>query len=474
MTNKIIQTTKLSILLFPFFLIIGCTVDGGHSLTRSSEIGTISSLSGLTLSSGSLTPAFDSSTLSYTVSVGFSASSITVTPTAAQSSASITVNGSAVSSGSASSAVSLTVGANTVTVLVTAQDGTQTTYSLTVTRAAASSNANLSALTISAASFAPTFLSATTSYIVMMSNLAANFTVTPTAADSGATIQTRINGGSYSAVSSGGATSAYTPTNGANTFDIQVTAEDGTLKTYSIDLTYGVCGAGRYSDAVNACAQVGLGYWSPPADNTRTACANKPANSVYTSPTASSANCPWSCDEGYLTTNGTSCDPVPNASRLACNDNEVGIGLYGRDGAIIDRLGIRCQQIENNTLIAGTKRNGPDYGGNGGGPFNSDNSGTYDCPAGYALFEVDGNLATWLGDPRTGEIRWRCVSLSDGTTLSNWYPDPNYFGNTSDRGPFNFKCGTSPNLFGQFINAIIIDDAGGAAFTGDTLGISCR
>jgi small neutral amino acid transporter SnatA (MarC family) len=47
------------------------------------------------------------------------------------------VNGTIVTSGSASGAIPLNVGPNTITVLVTAQDGTTTqSYTITVTRAA--------------------------------------------------------------------------------------------------------------------------------------------------------------------------------------------------------------------------------------------------------------------------------------------------------------------------------------------------
>jgi hypothetical protein len=47
----------------------------------------------------------------------------------------VTVNTIAVTSGSPSGAISLVVGTNTITVLVTAQDTTTKTYTVTVTRA---------------------------------------------------------------------------------------------------------------------------------------------------------------------------------------------------------------------------------------------------------------------------------------------------------------------------------------------------
>jgi len=103
---------------------------------------TDATLSDLSLSSGTLVPTFTSATISYTATVTNNITSITVTPTAADTNATITVNGTPVASGSASGAISLDVGENTITTIVTAQDGTTTkTYTVTVTRDASSAKA---------------------------------------------------------------------------------------------------------------------------------------------------------------------------------------------------------------------------------------------------------------------------------------------------------------------------------------------
>ena len=95
-------------------------------------------LSGLTISQGTLSPSFATNTTAYTDSVANNVTSATVTPTANQTNAAVKVNGTTVSSGSPSSAISLNVGSNTITILVTAQDGVTTkTYTITVMVAAA-------------------------------------------------------------------------------------------------------------------------------------------------------------------------------------------------------------------------------------------------------------------------------------------------------------------------------------------------
>ena len=113
---------------------IGLTMDANKSVTAN-FLSTVATLSNLALSSGSLSPAFASSTTNYTAVVANAVNALTVTPALTESAASVKVNGVAVASGSASGSIPLSVGSNTLTVLVTAQDGTTTkTYTVTVTR----------------------------------------------------------------------------------------------------------------------------------------------------------------------------------------------------------------------------------------------------------------------------------------------------------------------------------------------------
>src|ERR1700761_3527289 len=72
-------------------------------------------LSGLTISTGTLTPAFAAATYNYTVNVSSTISSVTVKPTGVL--VAITVNGNTVASGSNSGAIALSPGANTITIV---------------------------------------------------------------------------------------------------------------------------------------------------------------------------------------------------------------------------------------------------------------------------------------------------------------------------------------------------------------------
>ena len=96
-----------------------------------------SSLSNLTISSGSLVPIFDADETDYGVDVSGSTRSVTVTPATTHAGATVTVNGAAVTSGSASAGIALNSQGNatTIEVKVTAQNRRNTEiYTVTVYR----------------------------------------------------------------------------------------------------------------------------------------------------------------------------------------------------------------------------------------------------------------------------------------------------------------------------------------------------
>ncbi|WP_261302058.1 S-layer homology domain-containing protein [Paenibacillus andongensis] len=94
-------------------------------------------LSSMAVSGLTLSPSFDTRTFSYTASVANGVTLATVTPTISDSNATVKVNRTAVTSGLSSGAISLNVGINPITVVVTAQDGKTTqTYTVNVIRAA--------------------------------------------------------------------------------------------------------------------------------------------------------------------------------------------------------------------------------------------------------------------------------------------------------------------------------------------------
>lgn len=96
-------------------------------------------LSNLVLSSGTLVPPFAAGTISYTVAVTNGVASIRVTPTTAGV-AILTVNGSEVASGHQSGDIGLLVGSNPIVIKTDGGGGFTKSYTVSVNRAAASSN----------------------------------------------------------------------------------------------------------------------------------------------------------------------------------------------------------------------------------------------------------------------------------------------------------------------------------------------
>ena len=115
----------------------------GFRLTRRPDL-TNASLSGLTLSSGTLIPVFDGDTRSYKNVVSESLTNITVTPTALVTGATIAVNGSPVSSGASSGSITITPSVdNIITIVVIAKDGVTTkSYTVNVTSVIFADNFN--------------------------------------------------------------------------------------------------------------------------------------------------------------------------------------------------------------------------------------------------------------------------------------------------------------------------------------------
>ena len=195
-------------------------------------------LSALTVSDGSsdvlLTPEFAPDTAGYTAGVDNSVSSVTVTPTVKDSHATVTVGGATVTSGTPSYAIALTAGvAEVIEVVVTAHGLPDNTYTVTVTRAK-SSDATLSALTVSNGSsdvpLTPEFAPDTAGYTAGVDNSVNSVTVTPTVNDANATVT--VEG---SAVTSGTASSAIALSAGdPEVIDVVVTAQDGIASTYTV------------------------------------------------------------------------------------------------------------------------------------------------------------------------------------------------------------------------------------------------
>ena len=175
---------------------------------------------------------FQSDTESYTATVAYSVSQTRVWPATNHPRAGYVIKiGGVPAPATYFREVLLATGINVITVEVTAEDGQTTkTYTVTVTREAASTDATLKGLTLSGVDFGA-FSSGTESYTVDVTNSPTETTVTPTANHSGASYVIRIGG-----VEDDDGTVSLAA--GSNVITIEVTAEDGqTAKTYTVTVT---------------------------------------------------------------------------------------------------------------------------------------------------------------------------------------------------------------------------------------------
>jgi hypothetical protein len=113
----------------------GTTVKNYTMTVTRQAPSTNSSLSNLTVSTGSLDPLFNPSIIQYKVIVPNGTDTIGLTPTLADAKATVTVNGTSVPSGQEMASIRLSPGINSIPVVVTAEDSTTTkTYTVDVQR----------------------------------------------------------------------------------------------------------------------------------------------------------------------------------------------------------------------------------------------------------------------------------------------------------------------------------------------------
>jgi hypothetical protein len=186
------------------------------------------SLQQLSISSGTLDPAFDPNTLNYTVNVASNIASIRVTPTAQDPAATLRMNGQAATSGQAQTISLSDPGQSTVvSIVVTAQNGTPQQYTLVVSRAALGGNNNLQRLSVSPGSLSPSFSASRTSYSVSVGGRVESITVTAAPEDTNAnlTIEGQDTGSRSISLPPGPSTTEV---------EVVVTAPNGIPKTYFI------------------------------------------------------------------------------------------------------------------------------------------------------------------------------------------------------------------------------------------------
>jgi len=196
-------------------------------------------LSSLTVTPGALQPTFSSNTTNYAVNAPTSANSITVTATPKSSTTTMTINEIVTPSGQGRLVPLGQPGTTTtISIVLTSQNGTESTYTVTVTRLLSSDN-NLKTLTVtggtSTFSLSPTFLPSTLDYSVNVANTVPQVTVSVTKSDPAAALNILIGSVLIPSVSPPDQANIPLGDPGTATLvSIEVTAPNGSKKTYRI------------------------------------------------------------------------------------------------------------------------------------------------------------------------------------------------------------------------------------------------
>jgi hypothetical protein len=194
------------------------TTEHVYSILFSVAASDDATLSDLSLSVGTLDPAFDAATTAYAAELPYgTAVAPTVTANPTNSNATVVVT-------DASDVTSATEADRTTTIVVTAEDDNTTETYTIVFSIAPNSDATLSALIVSSGALVPAFDAATTAYSVeLAAGTTETPTVTPTPTDANALVDITD------------ATDVTSETEADRTSTIVVTAEDGTTeKTYTV------------------------------------------------------------------------------------------------------------------------------------------------------------------------------------------------------------------------------------------------
>lgn len=186
-----------------------------YSATVAPPLSTDNSLKSLTVSNATISPAFNTNTTSYTAEVPFSVSKLEIQAVANDSKAKVTVNSPNLTPN----------GTTNVTITVKAENGSTRTYTIAVKRAqdpnyVASSNNDLSGITVDGFLLSPVFSGGNTQYVIWLPYETESVVVNGTAADSKASV--RVEGGTGLKAGQD------------NEIKVICTAENGTEKVYTV------------------------------------------------------------------------------------------------------------------------------------------------------------------------------------------------------------------------------------------------
>lgn len=243
---KIIMKHLLSLIRFCHAVllvaIIGITATGCRDSVSISETTVEVPLSNLTVTPGTLQPAFSSNTTSYQVEVSTTVSTVTVTATPRDSTTTLSINGIDTNPGQGRPiTLSSSEPTTTISIVLTNQNGLESRYDILVRKV----DNTLSSLSVTPGPLAPTFNPGTLNYQVDVASDINSVTVVATKADSHAVMSGSVTAGAGVTTSQ-----ATIPLNGPGSsieISIVVGVPNGEARTYRITVRRAASGNNNLS-----------------------------------------------------------------------------------------------------------------------------------------------------------------------------------------------------------------------------------
>lgn len=207
---------------------------GNHTVIVSRQRSSNVALSSLAVSAGALSPAFESTTTSYSLTLPNSIASTTVNATKATSGGKleVRVNQGAfgvITTGKASAALALVPGLNRIETRVTAEDGLTTrSYVINITRTPSVTDVSNLLLKWNTAnlSLTPSFATTTSNYTLTVPNSVNAISFLPTLVSANSVAFSGLSGGNFTSIATGKVGSPVNLVPGANSVELRVLADD--------------------------------------------------------------------------------------------------------------------------------------------------------------------------------------------------------------------------------------------------------
>ncbi|MGH6760943.1 MAG: autotransporter domain-containing protein [Phyllobacterium sp.] len=273
-----------------------------------------------------------------------------------------------------------------------------------------SSNADLSQLQTDVSTFSPTFDPAVLNYSISVANGATEISLTPTASEPNATI--RVNG---TAVTSGTASAPVLLAVGSTAINVVVTAQDGTMKTYQVNVTRAAASVADLSGL-----RPSVGVLSPAFSPTTFAYGLNVGNNVENitfTPTASDPTATIAVNGTTVASGGTSA-PLSLLEGM----NQISVIVTAQDGTTARTYTVSVTRSKplptaasrTIQLVAGTTATVDLAEGASGGPFTTAAITSVSAPdAGTVRLEAQQKRLTFYASPTFSG------SAEVGYTLSN-------------------------------------------------------